>query len=401
MIETADGRHRAARRRRLPDPDRRLRSRWPTTSSATAAGTATRSGRTSARPAARASSTAAARTPRSRSTPRRPSRAPRTSASTSTSCRRGSARSSSSGAATPAAATCSTATQTVAGRHPESDIFLDDVTVSRRHAEILRDGDAYTVRDVGLAQRHLPEPEPGGGSSPARRRRAADRDPSSWSSSTATHERRDGGAGAPVDRRGPLAGAGGLPRHHDLQDPLPRVPGAARPRAHAVGLPQVLRRRHRAPAVDPRPAARPLPAAEGDPRAPRRVGRHRHATRRRPPDPAAEACRRDHGDVEPDHAGPDGVDPIGTDPAAPMPASRRDVRHAAASLAAASAIEVDPTPTGAGGHRPRGTRRHPSPGTARRAAGRCAGRLVADRRGARRARPASGSRPSTSWRGSR
>ena len=36
-----------------------------------------------------------------------------------------------------------------AGRHPESDIFLDDVTVSRRHAEIARDGDQYVVRDVG------------------------------------------------------------------------------------------------------------------------------------------------------------------------------------------------------------------------------------------------------------
>ncbi len=41
------------------------------------------------------------------------------------------------------------AEQTVAGRHPESDIFLDDVTVSRRHVEILRDGEGYTVRDVG------------------------------------------------------------------------------------------------------------------------------------------------------------------------------------------------------------------------------------------------------------
>jgi len=39
--------------------------------------------------------------------------------------------------------------RTVAGRHPESDIFLDDVTVSRRHAEILRSGNDYTVRDVG------------------------------------------------------------------------------------------------------------------------------------------------------------------------------------------------------------------------------------------------------------
>jgi pSer/pThr/pTyr-binding forkhead associated (FHA) protein len=38
---------------------------------------------------------------------------------------------------------------TTAGRHPESDIFLDDVTVSRRHAEFLRSGDSFTVRDVG------------------------------------------------------------------------------------------------------------------------------------------------------------------------------------------------------------------------------------------------------------
>jgi hypothetical protein len=36
-----------------------------------------------------------------------------------------------------------------AGRHPDSVIFLDDVTVSRRHAEIRRDGDVYVVRDVG------------------------------------------------------------------------------------------------------------------------------------------------------------------------------------------------------------------------------------------------------------
>lgn len=36
-----------------------------------------------------------------------------------------------------------------AGRHPESVIFLDDVTVSRRHAEILRGPNGYSVRDVG------------------------------------------------------------------------------------------------------------------------------------------------------------------------------------------------------------------------------------------------------------
>jgi hypothetical protein len=38
---------------------------------------------------------------------------------------------------------------TTAGRHPDSDIFLDDVTVSRRHAEFFRQGAFFTVRDVG------------------------------------------------------------------------------------------------------------------------------------------------------------------------------------------------------------------------------------------------------------
>jgi FHA domain/zinc-ribbon domain len=38
---------------------------------------------------------------------------------------------------------------TTAGRHPESDIFLDDVTVSRRHAEFYRQRGVFTVRDVG------------------------------------------------------------------------------------------------------------------------------------------------------------------------------------------------------------------------------------------------------------
>jgi pSer/pThr/pTyr-binding forkhead associated (FHA) protein len=41
-------------------------------------------------------------------------------------------------------------TETVAaGRHPDSEIFLDDVTVSRRHAEFRRTEDGYSVADVG------------------------------------------------------------------------------------------------------------------------------------------------------------------------------------------------------------------------------------------------------------
>lgn len=38
---------------------------------------------------------------------------------------------------------------TTAGRHPESDIFLDDVTVSRRHAEFRKTAEGFVVRDVG------------------------------------------------------------------------------------------------------------------------------------------------------------------------------------------------------------------------------------------------------------
>jgi pSer/pThr/pTyr-binding forkhead associated (FHA) protein len=38
---------------------------------------------------------------------------------------------------------------TTAGRHPDSEIFLDDVTVSRHHAEFRRTPDGFRVRDVG------------------------------------------------------------------------------------------------------------------------------------------------------------------------------------------------------------------------------------------------------------
>jgi pSer/pThr/pTyr-binding forkhead associated (FHA) protein len=38
---------------------------------------------------------------------------------------------------------------TTVGRHPDSDIFFDDVTVSRRHAEFLREGLSFSVRDTG------------------------------------------------------------------------------------------------------------------------------------------------------------------------------------------------------------------------------------------------------------
>jgi len=36
-----------------------------------------------------------------------------------------------------------------AGRSPDADIFLDDITVSRHHAEFVPHGDVYEVRDTG------------------------------------------------------------------------------------------------------------------------------------------------------------------------------------------------------------------------------------------------------------
>ncbi|MBB4931509.1 hypothetical protein F4561_002329 [Lipingzhangella halophila] len=58
---------------------------------------------------------------------------------------------------------------TTAGRHPNSDIFLDDVTVSRRHVEFFRRGDGFGVRDVGslngtyVNRERIDEAELGGG----------------------------------------------------------------------------------------------------------------------------------------------------------------------------------------------------------------------------------------------
>jgi pSer/pThr/pTyr-binding forkhead associated (FHA) protein len=37
----------------------------------------------------------------------------------------------------------------VAGRHPDAGIFLDDVTVSRKHAEFRRQGTTFSVVDLG------------------------------------------------------------------------------------------------------------------------------------------------------------------------------------------------------------------------------------------------------------
>ena len=133
------------------------------------------------------------------------------------------------------------------GRHPDSEISLDDITVSRRHAEIERSRRRLRRPRRRLAQRHLREPA--SASTSRRRCTTATSCRSASSASCSSSGRRTGVSvterALPVDRRGAGAAARGVPRRHHLQDPVPREPGPHRARAHAVGLPEVLRRRRR------------------------------------------------------------------------------------------------------------------------------------------------------------
>ena len=204
-----------------------------------------------------------------------------------------------------------------AGRHPDSVIFLDDITVSRRHAEVRRTDGRLRGRRRGVAERHLPEPRAGGVSADSAMATSSRSAPSSCSSSRVDRDVRHGRPLPPVDRRGAQPPAGRLPRRHHLEDPVPREPGAARPRAHAVGLPEVLRRRHRAAPLDPPPPARPLPAPEGHEgpaRGGRRGGPRRAAGR-------AAGRRRKSGTPSLfEHSTADAPEPA-AEPEAPVPAA--------------------------------------------------------------------------------
>ena len=164
-------------------------------------------------------------------------------------------------------------TVTSLGRHPDSDIFLDDVTVSRRHAEITRDDRGYEVRDAGSLNGTYVDHERVELAPAARPQRAPDR-PVRADLRPRLRPRvpvrgvlvtsQQGDASAPVDRRGARRAPGRVPRRDRLEDPLPREPGPHQPRAHAVGVPEVLRVRRRPASLDPHRAARPLHAAQGD-----------------------------------------------------------------------------------------------------------------------------------------
>jgi pSer/pThr/pTyr-binding forkhead associated (FHA) protein len=41
-----------------------------------------------------------------------------------------------------------TADRTTIGRHPDADIFLDDVTVSREHAVVAKEADSFVISDA-------------------------------------------------------------------------------------------------------------------------------------------------------------------------------------------------------------------------------------------------------------
>ena len=94
---------------------------------------------------------------------------------------------------------------------------------------------------------------------------------------------------SPHDRGGLQPPAGRVPRHLDLEDPLPRGPGAPGPAADAGRLPPLHRGRRRAPADDPAAPARRVPAAPGHP--PGARGRRAARPARRPAPPACRCPR--------------------------------------------------------------------------------------------------------------
>ncbi len=188
-----------------------------------------------------------------------------------------------------------------AGRHQDSDIFLDDISVSRRHAVFNRSPEGTIVKDLGQPQRHLRESGVGRGDAAGSGRRSADRQVPAGllhrragnglgrygidGGRTATRDQ-DTGRSRPspsrgVDRRstaaqhraGPDDPPGRVPRHLHFQDQVPGERGTdlAGPVA-LVRLPALFADRHRPAALHPFRAAGSLPAAEGDPRAPGETG---------------------------------------------------------------------------------------------------------------------------------
>ena len=118
---------------------------------------------------------------------------------------------------------------TSAGRHPDSDIFLDDVTVSRRHAEFRLETNEFQVVDVGSLNGTYVNREPVDSAVLANGDEVqigkfrlvfltGPKQGDDDGGSGASERTREPGARRDVDRGGPGPAAAGFPRCDDLQD---------------------------------------------------------------------------------------------------------------------------------------------------------------------------------------
>ena len=172
------------------------------------------------------------------------------------------ARRSAPAAAASASRSRCTGERMTIGRSPDAEIFLDDVTVSRDHAVLVRRSGALVPRRLRLAERHVRQPPPDRLAQARGRRRAADRQVQAhlpralrWPCPTTPHRSGDAADGGRAPARGRSSASksltigavckalpAGVPGHLDLQDPLPGGPEAADAAAHARRLPALLAR---------------------------------------------------------------------------------------------------------------------------------------------------------------
>ena len=155
------------------------------------------------------------------------------------------------------------------GRAPQSDVFLDDITVSRDHARLERTANGVSHHRPRQPQRHLREPAADRVGAARRRRRAADRqvpaellragvtvsaDPTSDNRQTKLT------IGAVCKMLSEEFGDISISKIRFLEDQR-----LITPRRTAGRLPAVQRGGRRPAAHDPAHAARRVPAAAGDP----------------------------------------------------------------------------------------------------------------------------------------
>ena len=153
------------------------------------------------------------------------------------------------------------------GRSPECDVFLDDVTVSRRHAELTREGNVVHDPRSRQPQRHLRQQAPDREQRARGRRRGPDRQipddvPAPMTTVSETSPAGDlHTIGAVCERLRDEFPDISISKIRYLEDQ-----GLLQPKPDARRLPALLRGRRRAADHDSAPAARRVPAAARDPR---------------------------------------------------------------------------------------------------------------------------------------